>query len=503
MNDKILSGKAMHNKPARVFLLSSLFILIFSLCAYANPRVVAHTNTIPGFVCYRSLSGINNRITQLLKQYPQSLRVSDIGDSWEKQELGEGFGHDLVVLKLENQNTPGPKPSLVLISGLKANSFGPVEINLRFAEFLLAKQQNRDDVRYLLDHFNVHFIFLANPDGRVKAESQADGYGQSELITWTKNTNPGSCPNENGGVSLEQNFSYQWQNQPNDPCSPDFPGTQAFSEPETQAIRDYLQNLAQANPGQQLLINLESWQNFILHPYLYSKTHKVRQYEPHQILTNKLAYGQEAVPQAFNSAHFEVQYGTLIDFAHAELEMTTINYRLGSELGGRDVSQCAYFEESLVQAALDSLFRALKALPKPLEYAAGPEIHNLKASYDAELKKVSITGVADSLSFYRHTNRVTSIFELYYSFDVPPWHPQANLLPIENFTRDLDYPGLAEFSLDLDLTKIPAQGTMVYIQGMAEDGVRDSFDAGFVERIWIKALDTELNLYLPIVRSKP
>jgi hypothetical protein len=493
----------MHNKLSRVFLFFSLVILIFSLCAYANPRVVAHTNTIPGFACYRNLVGINNRVTQLLKQYPQSLSVSDIGDSWEKQELGEGFGHDLLALKLENQNTSGPKPSLVLISGLKANSFGPVEINLRFAEFLLANKQSRDDVRYLLEHFNIHFIFLANPDGRVKAESQADGHGNPELITWTKNTNPESCPNEKGGVSLERNFSYQWQNQPNDPCAPDFPGTQAFSEPETQAIRDYLQTLAQANPGQQLLINLESWQNFILHPYLYSKTHKVHQYEAHQTLINKLAYGQEAVPQPFNSALFEVQYGTLIDFAHAELDMTAVNYRLGSELGGGDVSLCAYFEDSLAQAALDSLFRALKALPKPLEYAAGPEIHNLKASYDIVSKKVSITGFADSLSFYRHTNRVTSIFELYYSVDVPPWHPQANLFPIENFTRDLDYPGLAEFSFDLDLTKLPAQGRMVYIQGVAEDVFRDSFDAGFVERIWIKALEPELNLFLPIVRSKP
>lgn len=487
----------------RIFLTFGVFIFLFSIQTNNKSFANAQMSSVPGFYCYRNISSIYNRVIQLENDYSELVDVIDIGDSWEKINSNHEYGHDILVLKIENRKTNGSKSSLIIVSGLKANSFGPVEINLRFAEFLLENYQSRDDLQYLLDHFELHFIFLANPDGRQRAESQANGEESPELITWTKNTNPGQCASGDGGVSIERNFSYQWQNLPINPCAINYPGLSPFSEPETQALRDYLQNISQTNPGKPLLIHLESYQDFILNPYLYSKTHKVNQYEAYQILSNKLAYGQEAVPQAYDSDAFQVQYGTLIDYAHEELGMVALQYRLGSQQGGEDVSRCAYFEETLAQPAIDSLLHAFKTLPNPLEYGAGPEIHDINLSFDYENNIAKISGKLDSQSYYRHTNRTTSIYELHYSINLPPWLPEALLISDNPFERDIEFPGLADFELLIDMNEITPEGTFIYLQGVAEDWNRDSYDAGFIERVWIKGLDSSQKLYLPIVTSKP
>ena len=59
------------------------------------------------------------------------------------------------------------------MSGLRANAFAPVELSLRFAEEILANYGKYSENGWLLDHFEIHLIVLANPDGRAKAETQA------------------------------------------------------------------------------------------------------------------------------------------------------------------------------------------------------------------------------------------------------------------------------------------------------------------------------------------
>ncbi len=170
-------------------------------------------------------------------------------------------------------------------------------------------------------------------------------------------------------------------------------------------------------------------------------------------------------------------------------------------MGGGNVSQCAYFEEVLVEPALQSLLRALKTLPEPLEYGAGPEIHNLSVNLNFNESLIEISGQLDARNYYRHTNRTTSISALRYSIDLPPWDPDAeeNLL---DFERDLEYPGLADFFFQLDMNTINPEGATIYFQGEAEDwGIRHTRDKGFVEMVTIKLPNPELNLYLPLIST--
>lgn len=485
----------MRRKIHQSVLFITILFLIFAFFPFST-EINAQSETVPGFDCYRNLNAIYARAAQLETQYPQFVSLIDIGDSWRKTHLGNDQGYDLFALKIENNTMPESKPSLILVSGLKANAFALVEINLRFAEFLLSERETDSTIDYLLNNFSIHFIFIANPDGRAIAESLADGSGNPLDITWTKNANPSGCSNGNGGVSLERNFAYQWNHTPTDGCAPDYPGTSALSEPETQAIRSYLQTIDSSPYGENLLIDLESKGNFIVHPYLYSKSHKVENYDAYQIMINKFAYGQIAEPLASNSYLIFPQYGALIDDAHAELGMVTTLYLLGNDMDGGDLSSCAAFDSHLAEPAIQSLLRVLKTMPNPLEYAAGPEIVNIVMNHDTNEGKVTITGQLNAFSYYHNSNRASFIESMHYSINLPPWHPDAELIPINTFERDIEYPGLADFTFSIGNKDLPSGKVSLFIQGVAEDPNRNNKrDAGFVEVINIYNQE----LYFPYI----
>jgi|GEM_PF-726221 len=485
-----------------VSLLIILLCLIF-VFPLSRSETNAQSETVPGFSCYRSLNAIYVRAGQLETQYPQFVSLIDIGDSWRKMNSEDGQGYDLFALKIENNAFPGSKPNLVIVSGLKANAFAPVEINLRFAEFLLSERKTNSTINYLLDSFRIHFIFISNPDGRAIAESLADGSGNPQDITWTKNANPSGCSNGNGGVSLERNFAYQWNHTPTNGCAPDFPGTSALSEPETQAIRDYLQTLDNSPYGENLLIDLESKGNYIVHPYLYSKSHKIENYDAYQIMINKFAYNQIAEPLSPDSYLVPYQFGSLIDDAHAQLGMVTTLYLPGNELDGGDLASCSAFDSHLAEPAIQSLSRALKSLPHPLEYAAGPEIVNVTTNLDTEEDKITITGQLDALSYYHRTDRASYISSMHYSINLPPWHPDATRIPVTTFELDVEYPGLATFTFSISKKDLPSGKVSLFIQGVAEDPKRNNEpDAGFIEVITISNQELNEKLYFPYVARK-
>ena len=86
-----------------------------------------------------------------------------------------------------------------------------------------------------LGRFQWHIIPVANPDGYE--------YSMTKDRMWRKNRriNPGS---ECEGVDINRNFpkAYGVSSSTN-PCHEDFRGTEAFSENEAAAMRDYLEKL--------------------------------------------------------------------------------------------------------------------------------------------------------------------------------------------------------------------------------------------------------------------
>lgn len=128
--------------------------------------------------------------------------------------------------------------------------------------YLLQNYGTDAEVTYLVDHLEMYFIPCLNPDGYVYNELTApDGGG-----LWRKNRR------DNGdgtfGVDLNRNYGEGWGtddigSSPN-PSSQVYRGPSPFSEPETQAIRDF------CNDHQfRLALNNHTFGNLLVYPWGY------------------------------------------------------------------------------------------------------------------------------------------------------------------------------------------------------------------------------------------
>ncbi len=91
-----------------------------------------------------------------------------------------------------------------------------------------------------------YFLPIVNVDGAALVEKY--WLSDKKIINKRKNMNPGYqlCSEENSGVDLNRNYGVDFKadNPKNytEICGDYWPGVQAFSEPETRAIRDFVES---------------------------------------------------------------------------------------------------------------------------------------------------------------------------------------------------------------------------------------------------------------------
>ena len=236
----------------------------------------AQANGIPGYECFRTVEETYTVLAQIAADQPNLATWIDIGDSWDKATAGGPPGYDLRVLILTNQALPGPRPVFFLMAAIHAREYSTAEQATRYAEYLAANYGVDPDVTWLLDHFEVHILPQANPDGRKLAEGG---------LPHRKNTHPEPVPCQSWyliyhqGVDLNRNSTFQWGGvgSSSDPCSQIYRGTSAASEPETAAIEAYAGALFPDQPGPALgdpapddasgvFITLHSFGEWVLYP---------------------------------------------------------------------------------------------------------------------------------------------------------------------------------------------------------------------------------------------
>jgi len=439
------------SQPSKFVSLVFIFTFLFITAAPLQAETANTNPTIPGFDCYRDSQTIDQRLIELKNIYPNFVQVSEIGNSIE--------GRAIKLIRITNNNEEINKPRLILISGLRGNSFAPVEINLLFLESLLQNYEQDATATFLLNFIEIYSVVIANPDGRLRAEAQARA---GETIDWENNANPNYCASFDNGVRLNLNFSYQWSSGNTDPCSPDFPGPSAASEPETQALVAFLSQLANdSNPS--LLLHLDSYQNKILIPYLYDNSVPNPHAEELFMLANKLTYETEAIPVVGNGDNNFESHGTLLDYAYGELDFPALSFRMGTQQSGGHTPACWYFNDYLKQATLQALTRAALASFDPYQLAYGPETvleYRMSKSLYLDLE-----GFGDDYSFYKEDiNYYSSVNSINWSLDYPPGHPQAIVHPVNRLKPVPGFPFRSIYKIILPYTSIESSRHILYIQ---------------------------------------
>jgi len=128
--------------------------------------------------------------------------------------------------------------------------------------WLLENYGTNPEATYLVNNREIFFVPVVNPDGYVYNQTTNPNGGGS----WRKNRK-----NSGGGdygVDLNRNYDYGWGNNSgssNDPGSETYRGPSAGSEPETQAIKNYI---GQINP--EISFSMHSYAGRYLNPYGYN-----------------------------------------------------------------------------------------------------------------------------------------------------------------------------------------------------------------------------------------
>ena len=136
-----------------------------------------------------------------------------------------------------------------------------------------------------------------------------------------------NCTDAEAGVDLSRNFGYQWgydeAGSSDDPCSPNYRGSEAFSEPETRGLRDLATSLDVS-----LYMSYGTGKSFYVKPYSY--TYNLESYN------GPFEWFYEDIEGAL---HWEYNYGTMFEL-------------IGVEQNGVDID---YFEHIIGSAALQVL----------------------------------------------------------------------------------------------------------------------------------------------------
>jgi len=126
--------------------------------------------------------------------------------------------------------------------------------------YLLENYATNSDIQSLVDNTEMFFVPIINVDGYIKNETTNPNGGGM----WRKNMRN----NGDGtyGVDLNRNYSYHWgEAGTSGSDGQTYPGTSAFSEPETQAIKWFCEqhNFVMA-------LNAHTYSELLLYPYGYA-----------------------------------------------------------------------------------------------------------------------------------------------------------------------------------------------------------------------------------------
>jgi hypothetical protein len=171
---------------------------------------------------YHTYEEVRAEVAALAAAHPEVVHTESIGTTYE--------GREILAVRLTAPGDSSSRPA-ALITGLHhAREWISVEPPMAVLEMLATGFGEDAWVTQVLGSTEVWVVPVVNPDGHV--------YSQSKSRMWRKNRSKNSWWAR--GTDNNRNYGYNWGQggASGNPHSQTYRGTEAFSEPETQAIRD-------------------------------------------------------------------------------------------------------------------------------------------------------------------------------------------------------------------------------------------------------------------------
>ncbi len=204
---------------------------------------------------YYTLAEVYQRLDSMYLLYPNIITQKfQVGTTIENRPI-------YAVKISDNPNIAETEPQVFYNSLIHAREPAAMMAVMYYMYYLLENYGTDPEVTYLVNNREIYFMPVVNPDGyEYNRSTNPNGGGM-----WRKNrrNNGGSF-----GVDLNRNFGFQWgfnnTGSSGSPSSETYRGTAPFSEPETQAMRDFTNS-----KNFKTALNYHTYSNLLLYPWGY------------------------------------------------------------------------------------------------------------------------------------------------------------------------------------------------------------------------------------------
>ncbi|KAM3960499.1 zinc carboxypeptidase [Aphomia sociella] len=247
---------------------------------------------------YHTIEDIYQWLSELALRFPSFTELSIIGKSAE--------GRDIFALGIKR---PGTKGKVIVEGGIHGNEWVAVEFVTYLANQLIHCNETRNSRLSEVAHkYDWYLIPLVNPDGY--------DFTQKVDRLWKKNRR---SVGGGFGVDLNRNFDYNFgaHAASNNPIDEQYCGSSPFSEPETNALADFITNKKE---NLKFYFSIHAYGQKIVIPYSDRVKH-VDDYNEMMmmmitmmvIIMKKENYGKQAIMKMYKLFGTKYSVGTFYD----------------------------------------------------------------------------------------------------------------------------------------------------------------------------------------------
>jgi carboxypeptidase T len=269
---------------------------------------------------YHNYAEVVAELKKLNEEFPEMTRLFSIGKSLEGREI-------MGIRICGDMENASQLPGMALMGGHHSREHLSVEVPLRYARFFLERYRAGDfRIRGLIFKRDLQIVPAVNPDG-LEFDVATASYKM-----WRKNRRK----NGNGtyGVDLNRNYGYKWGTggSSTNPNSDTYMGVAPFSEPETQAVKSWIEG----NKNINVLLSMHTFSELVLYPWGHSNDPIAdqRARAVHETMARKIAGWNHYKPE--QSSDLYIASGDTTDWAFGQHGIISFTFELDpkSQLGG-------------------------------------------------------------------------------------------------------------------------------------------------------------------------
>jgi murein tripeptide amidase MpaA len=211
---------------------------------------------------YMNAEEVETALIRLNERYPDISELIEL-----KHKTWNGRLSSAIRVRTGSNNNKSDRVGVMFTGGVHAREWGGSDICIHFLINLLSSYKNNtpliygsytfapEQIKSMLENIDLFVFPDVNPDGKIYSQAHNDPtlpVGKQDTMWWRKNRNSVVVPNGDDnihhgtGVDINRNFGFLWgsgigtlsDNGSGKTHSLNYPGVEAFSEPETKNVQD-------------------------------------------------------------------------------------------------------------------------------------------------------------------------------------------------------------------------------------------------------------------------